>query len=73
MLRNVRFPANKGLGFDTDSVESYASFIPKFRKLGFISYDGKINVHSSLLHAVLHEARNCVKTNRPYIRVGRFF
>ncbi len=27
----------------------------KFRKLGFISYNGKIEVHTSLLHAVLHD------------------
>jgi CRP-like cAMP-binding protein len=30
-------------------------FMNKFRKLGFISYSGKIEVHHSLLHAVLHE------------------
>jgi CRP-like cAMP-binding protein len=30
-------------------------FMNRFRKLGFISYKGKIEVHSSLLHAVLHE------------------
>lgn len=30
-------------------------FMNKFRKLGFISYNGKIHVHSSLLNAVLHE------------------
>ena len=30
-------------------------FMNKFRKLGFISYNGKIEVHSSLLNAVLHE------------------
>src|SRR6202045_3404115 len=30
-------------------------FMNKFRKLGFISYNGKIEVHTSLLHAVLHE------------------
>jgi hypothetical protein len=27
----------------------------KFRRLGFISYNGKIEVHSSLLNAVLIE------------------
>jgi CRP/FNR family transcriptional regulator, cyclic AMP receptor protein len=27
----------------------------KFRKLGFIDYNGHIEVHSSLLNAVLHE------------------
>jgi hypothetical protein len=27
----------------------------KFRKLGFISYNGKIEVHNSLLNAVLHD------------------
>jgi len=30
-------------------------FMNKFRKLGFISYNGKIHVHNSLLTAVLHE------------------
>jgi hypothetical protein len=27
----------------------------KFRKLGLIDYNGKINVHSSLLRVVLHD------------------
>lgn len=30
-------------------------FMNKFRKLGFISYNGTIEVNPSLLHAVLHE------------------
>jgi len=30
-------------------------FMNKFRKLGLISYNGHIEVHSSLLNAVLHE------------------
>ncbi len=30
-------------------------FTNKFRKLGFISYNGKIEVHSSLLNAVLYD------------------
>jgi CRP/FNR family cyclic AMP-dependent transcriptional regulator len=30
-------------------------FMNKFRKLGFITYNGKIEVHNSLLHAVLRE------------------
>ena len=30
-------------------------FMNKFRKLGFISYDGTIKVHRSLLNAVLRE------------------
>jgi CRP/FNR family transcriptional regulator, cyclic AMP receptor protein len=30
-------------------------FMNKFRKLGFISYNGKIEVHNSLLNAVLQE------------------
>jgi CRP/FNR family transcriptional regulator, cyclic AMP receptor protein len=32
-----------------------SSFLNKFRKLGFISYNGKVEVHRSLLNAVLHE------------------
>jgi CRP/FNR family cyclic AMP-dependent transcriptional regulator len=31
-------------------------FMNKFRKLGFIDYDGEgLRVHSSLLHVVLHD------------------
>jgi CRP/FNR family cyclic AMP-dependent transcriptional regulator len=30
-------------------------FINKFRKLGFIEYNGEIKVHNSLLTVVLHE------------------
>ena len=30
-------------------------FMNKFRKMGFIDYDGSIEVHSSLLNAVLHD------------------
>jgi CRP/FNR family cyclic AMP-dependent transcriptional regulator len=30
-------------------------FMNKFRKLGFISYNGQIEVHNSLLNAVLHD------------------
>src|SRR5579872_3808611 len=33
-------------------------FMNKFRKLGFIDYNGGIEVHSSLLNAVLHEKPN---------------
>jgi CRP/FNR family transcriptional regulator, cyclic AMP receptor protein len=32
-----------------------SAFMNKFRKLGLISYNGKIEVHNSLLSAVLHE------------------
>jgi len=32
-----------------------SSFMNKFRKLGFIDYNGRIEVHRSLLNAVLHE------------------
>jgi CRP-like cAMP-binding protein len=30
-------------------------FMNRFRKLGFVEYDGRIRVHSSLLNVVLHE------------------
>ncbi len=30
-------------------------FMNKFRKLGFISYNGQLEVHSSLLNVVLHD------------------
>ena len=33
-----------------------SSFMNKFRKLGFIDYNGDLKVHSSLLNVVLHDA-----------------
>ena len=30
-------------------------FMNRFRKLGFIEYNGKLEVHKSLLNMVLHE------------------
>jgi CRP/FNR family cyclic AMP-dependent transcriptional regulator len=30
-------------------------FMNRFRKLGFVEYDGEIRVHSSLLNVFLHE------------------
>jgi CRP/FNR family transcriptional regulator, cyclic AMP receptor protein len=30
-------------------------FMNKFRKLGFVDYTGRIEIHSSLLSVVLHE------------------
>jgi len=30
-------------------------FMNKFRKLGFIEYNGKLEVHSSLLSVILHD------------------
>ena len=30
-------------------------FMNKFRKLGFIDYNGEVHVHSSLLNVVLHD------------------
>jgi hypothetical protein len=33
-----------------------SSFMNKFRKLGFIDYNGDLKVHSSLLNVILHDA-----------------
>jgi CRP/FNR family cyclic AMP-dependent transcriptional regulator len=30
-------------------------FMNKFRKLGFIEYNGELHIHSSLLNIVLHD------------------
>jgi CRP/FNR family cyclic AMP-dependent transcriptional regulator len=38
-------------------------FMNKFRKLGFISYNGKIEVHSSLLNAVLYDKPEIKRDN----------
>ena len=37
----------------TRSRESF--FLSKFRKLGFIHYNGRMEVHSSLFNIVLHD------------------
>ena len=37
------------------TTRSRVSFFMKFRKLGFIDYNGGLEVHSSLLNMVLHE------------------
>ena len=40
-------------------------FMNKFRKLGFISYNGKVEVHQSLLHAVLRERPHIERDEEP--------
>ncbi|WP_349628541.1 Crp/Fnr family transcriptional regulator [Bradyrhizobium sp. JYMT SZCCT0180] len=40
-------------------------FLNKFRKLGFISYNGKIEVHRSLLNAVLYEKPHLERADEP--------
>jgi CRP/FNR family transcriptional regulator, cyclic AMP receptor protein len=40
-------------------------FLNKFRKLGLISYNGKIEVHRSLLNAVLYEKPQIVREEKP--------
>jgi CRP/FNR family cyclic AMP-dependent transcriptional regulator len=40
-------------------------FLNKFRKLGFISYNGKIEVHRSLLNAVLYEKPQLERGEKP--------
>jgi CRP/FNR family transcriptional regulator, cyclic AMP receptor protein len=54
-------PINPSIGQETlaemiGTTRSRVSFfMNKFRKLGLISYNGKIEVHNSLLSAVLHD------------------
>ena len=40
-------------------------FLNKFRKLGFISYNGNIEVHRSLLNAVLYEKPQLERDEEP--------
>ena len=42
-------------------------FMNRFRKLGFIEYDGRIRVHKSLLNVVLHDQLPDDITERPTI------
>jgi CRP-like cAMP-binding protein len=48
-------------------------FMNRFRKLGFIEYNGRIRVHKSLLKVVLHDRipdDNAVKPGVQYARRG---
>jgi len=38
-------------------------FMNKFRRLGFIEYNGKLEIHTSLLNMVLHDNPHIEKTN----------
>lgn len=40
-------------------------FMNKFRKLGFISYNGTIRVHASLLNAILHDKSTIAQQDEP--------
>jgi hypothetical protein len=40
-------------------------FMNRFRKLGFIEYNGRIKVHKSLLNVVLHDHFPDENSNRP--------
>ncbi|MGB3043399.1 MAG: Crp/Fnr family transcriptional regulator [Xanthobacteraceae bacterium] len=40
-------------------------FMNKFRKLGFISYNGTIRVHASLLNAILHDRSTVAQQDEP--------
>jgi len=42
-------------------------FMNRFRKLGFISYNGKIEVHNSLLDAVLREKPQLQRDEKPHV------
>jgi CRP/FNR family transcriptional regulator, cyclic AMP receptor protein len=46
-------------------------FMNRFRKLGFIEYNGRIRVHKSLLNVILHDQMpddNAIKPNLPFNR-----
>ena len=42
-------------------------FMNRFRKLGFVEYDGQIRVHKSLLNVVLHDKLPDDNAARPHI------
>lgn len=47
----MQFP----MGLDDEPSGESSLFMNKFRKLGFVEYNGEIPVHSSLLNIVLHD------------------
>ena len=44
-----------------------SKFMNRFRKLGYITYNGRIHVHKSLLDVVLHDKLPEQRTNRPVV------
>ena len=46
-------------------------FMNRFRKLGFIDYNGRIRVHKSLLNVVLHDQLPDDHTAKPKLSVAR--
>jgi CRP/FNR family transcriptional regulator, cyclic AMP receptor protein len=40
-------------------------FMNKFRQLGFIEYNGNLEIHSSLLSVVLHDQPHIIERDRP--------
>ena len=46
-------------------------FMNKFRKLGFIEYNGDLKVHSSLLNVIVHDARDAPEARRDLGRKRR--
>ena len=45
-------------------------FMNRFRKLGFIEYNGRIRVHKSLLNVVLHDQFSGHNSERPVVEVN---
>jgi len=41
-----------------------STFMNKFRQLGFINYNGELEVHNSLLNVILHDKPQIVRENR---------
>jgi len=44
-------------------------FMNRFRKLGFIEYNGRIRVHKSLLNVVLHDQFSGHNSERPPMEI----
>ncbi len=42
-------------------------FMNRFRKLGFVEYNGRIQVHKSLLNVVLHDQMPSDNTEKPLV------
>ena len=45
-------------------------FMNRFRKLGFIEYNGRIRVHKSLLNVVLHDQFSGHNSERPPVEIA---
>jgi hypothetical protein len=49
------------------TISRVSFFMKKFRKLGFIDYNGELKINNSLLNVVLHDQLTAMATDPPHL------